>query len=103
VETTPEPKAATQKKATPTPKKPKAPIIYKTLDKVAGSPIPIEVVYEGQSIQAKLAKAGGYGHTLKLEAPSAFSLFKTVSPTWQASPQHHIAFVLKWQLMLQSP
>ncbi|KAK1078427.1 hypothetical protein LTR33_007245 [Friedmanniomyces endolithicus] len=78
VETTPEPKAATQKKATPTPKKPTAPIIYKTLDKVAGSPIPIEVVYEGQSIQAKLAKAGGYGHTLKLEAPSAFSLFKTL-------------------------
>ncbi|KAK0258918.1 hypothetical protein LTR48_006213 [Friedmanniomyces endolithicus] len=78
VEAAPEPKPETPKKSNPTPKKPKAPIVYNTLDKVVGSPIPIEVVYEGQSDQAKLAKAGIYGHTIKLEAPSAFSLFKTL-------------------------
>ncbi|TKA72203.1 hypothetical protein B0A55_06964 [Friedmanniomyces simplex] len=100
VETTPEPKPATPKK--PTPKKPKEPVVYKQLEKLAGSPIPIEVVYEGQSIQAKLEKAGGYGHTLKLEAPSAFSLFKTASAISQASPQHQIASVLVWWLTLHS-
>ncbi|KAK0321100.1 hypothetical protein LTR82_008017 [Friedmanniomyces endolithicus] len=78
VEAAPEPKPETPKKSNPTPKKPKAPIVYNTLDKVVGSPIPIEVVYEGQSDQAKLAKAGIYGHTIKLEAPRAFSLFKTL-------------------------
>lgn len=35
--------------------------------------------FEGQLVQAKTLKNGAHAHTLKLEAPSAFSLVKTVS------------------------
>ncbi|KAK4550057.1 hypothetical protein LTR36_003024 [Oleoguttula mirabilis] len=62
----------------PTPKKAKQPAVYKSLAKDAGAAIPIDVVHEGQSVQAKLAKTGVYQHVLKLEAPSAFSVVKTI-------------------------
>lgn len=53
-------------------------MIFKSLDKDAGAAIPIDVAFEGQSGQAKQRKQGGYGHTLKLEAPSAFTVTMTV-------------------------
>jgi len=56
--------------------------VYQSLAKDAtGGAIPIDVVYEGTIIQATLAKDGAYHHTIKLEAPNAFSLMKTVIDT----------------------
>ncbi|KAK3112228.1 hypothetical protein LTR53_011723 [Teratosphaeriaceae sp. CCFEE 6253] len=84
-ESTPEPatpkKAAASKAATPktvTPKKTKEVITYANLTKTPGAAIPIDVAYEGSAVQAKLAKSGGFQHNIKLEAPRAFSLVKSI-------------------------
>lgn len=61
-----------------TPRKPKEPVVYKTLQHDAGVPIQIDVTFEGQSELAKLTKSGGHTHTIKLQGSSAFSLVKTV-------------------------
>ncbi|KAK3716647.1 hypothetical protein LTR37_006277 [Vermiconidia calcicola] len=66
---------------TPSPKKkpkPKQEPSLQVLDRDTRAPIAIEVMIEGQSVQAQPTKNGPHGHVLKLEAPGAFALVKTV-------------------------
>ena len=70
------PKSAEKSTAKATPKK-KEPTIYKRLSQDDG-PAPVDVSFEGVATEAKVAKSGGFVHHLKLEAPSAFKLLKTV-------------------------
>ncbi|KAI7377177.1 hypothetical protein KC336_g19622, partial [Hortaea werneckii] len=84
-EVTPEPpkqKAKAKPNTTPskptpskaTPKKVKEPPTYKLLAKDnAGDATPVEVSFEGDSIQAKVKKTGGFGHVLKLDSSASFT------------------------------
>ena len=53
-------------------------MVFTKVEREPGAPIPIEVNFEGQSVQAKGSKNGTYTHTVKLEAESQFALVKTV-------------------------
>jgi len=71
---------------------------YKRLTKETGAAIPIDVSFEGSSDVAKAEKTGGYSHVVKLEAPSSFTLLKTVS-----QPLHFLPFDMCTDVVSSSP
>ncbi|RMY13428.1 hypothetical protein D0866_14076 [Hortaea werneckii] len=104
-EVTPEPKSkpkakinATPSKPTPskaTPKKVKEPPTYKQLTKDnTGDATPVEVSFEGDSIQAKVKKTGGFGHVLKLDSSASFTLLKNVMLT-EGPHEGHQAIIIR--------
>ncbi|RMY25035.1 hypothetical protein D0866_11226 [Hortaea werneckii] len=104
-EVTPEPKPkakvkpnATPTKPTPsktTPKKVKEPPTYKQLTKDnTGDATPVEVSFEGDSIQAKVKKTGGFGHVLKLDSSASFTLLKNVMLT-EGPHEGHQAIIIR--------
>lgn len=84
---TPKPKATPKRKAgspeaedTPTPRKKvkKEPPKFSNLEVDKRAAAPVDVAFEGEFIQAIKLKSGKFGSIIKLEAPNAFSLVKTV-------------------------
>ena len=76
VDAAPQPEPRPVKK--PSPAKKKEPAVLKHLAREPGAAIPIDVAFDGESLTASPAKAGGYKHVVKLDAPNPFSLVKTV-------------------------
>lgn len=61
--------------------------MYKQLAKDnTGDATPVEVSFEGDSIQAKVKKTGGFGHVLKLDSSASFTLLKNVSASSNCHP-----------------
>lgn len=79
------PKKDVTPKKEPTPKKPKEAIVFNVLSHDTGAAIPVDVKYEG-SEHSKLGKNGKYQHVIKFEAPSSFTLHKTVSRRHEVAP-----------------
>ncbi|KAK3648804.1 hypothetical protein LTR56_007244 [Elasticomyces elasticus] len=74
-------KAAASTPKTTTPKKPKEAVVYQTVDKVPGSTNPLDVMFQGASTTAGQIKDGSYSLTLKVDAPSSFSVYQTYTHT----------------------
>ncbi|GAB1731135.1 hypothetical protein NU195Hw_g3575t1 [Hortaea werneckii] len=91
--TKPTPSKPTPSKATP--KKAKEPPTYKQLTKDnTGDATPVEVSFEGDSIQAKVKKTGGFGHVLKLDSSASFTLLKNVMLT-EGPHEGHQAIIIR--------
>ncbi|KAI7269563.1 hypothetical protein KC352_g8414, partial [Hortaea werneckii] len=91
--TKPTPSKQTPSKATP--KKAKEPPTYKQLSKDnTGDATPVEVSFEGDSIQAKVKKTGGFGHVLKLDSSASFTLLKNVMLT-EGPHEGHQAIIIR--------
>lgn len=78
--TTPEatPKKTVASNTTPRKRKKEPILLLNSVEREANTPLQIEVKFEGDSAQAQPISEGVYGHTLKLQASSAFTLCKTV-------------------------
>ncbi|KAK5736116.1 hypothetical protein LTR17_007638 [Elasticomyces elasticus] len=79
--TAPKKAASASTPKTTTPKKPKEAAVYQTVDKVPGSTNPLDVVFQGASNTAGQIKGGSYSLTLKVDAPSSFSVYQTYTHT----------------------